>query len=402
MRRAGGTLLFKAGGPTGAPFNGYVDKFELGISTGNTTFDFEPGRPTVTINQAAGQADPANTSPINFTAVFSTAVTGFTGGDVTLSGTAGATTAVVTEIAPMDGTTYKVAVSGMTTDGTVIATIVDSAATANPPGNGGPSLPSTSTDNIVTYDTTPPTVQSIVRAGVSPTNAANVMFTVTFNEPVTGVDNGDFALTTTGVTSTSIVSTTAVNSSTYTVTVNTGTGSGTIRLDVVNPTIMDLAGNSLTGNYTGGETYQIDRNAPAVTVNQALTQADPTSSQPIHFTVAFDKIVTGFDQNDVSVNGTASAGTTVTVTGGGMNYDVAVSGITTSGTIIVDISAGAAMDGLGNQSLASTSTDNTVTFLVATVTNINTSETFPDYSGSSGFPQHAERSYDSRFGRCLP
>ena len=43
----------------------------------------------MTINQAAGQADPTNASPINFTVVFSEPVTGFTDGDVTLSGTAG-------------------------------------------------------------------------------------------------------------------------------------------------------------------------------------------------------------------------------------------------------------------------------------------------------------------------
>ena len=79
--------------------------------------------PSVTINQAAGQADPTNASPIHFTAVFSEPVTGFGGGDVTLTGTAGATTAVVSEIAPNDGTTYDVAVSGMTSDGTVIASI---------------------------------------------------------------------------------------------------------------------------------------------------------------------------------------------------------------------------------------------------------------------------------------
>ncbi len=48
----------------------------------------------MTINQAAGQADPTNTSPINFTVVFSESVSNFTGADVTLSGSAGATTAV--------------------------------------------------------------------------------------------------------------------------------------------------------------------------------------------------------------------------------------------------------------------------------------------------------------------
>ena len=39
---------------------------------------------TVTINQAAGQADPATTSPVNFTAVFNAPITGFTSDDVTL------------------------------------------------------------------------------------------------------------------------------------------------------------------------------------------------------------------------------------------------------------------------------------------------------------------------------
>jgi serine protease AprX len=45
----------------------------------------------VTINQASGQVDPTNSSPINFTVVFSEPVSDFATGDVTLSGTAGAT-----------------------------------------------------------------------------------------------------------------------------------------------------------------------------------------------------------------------------------------------------------------------------------------------------------------------
>ena len=75
--------------------------------------------PTVTINQAAGQADPAKNSPINFTVIFSEPVADFATGDVVPGGTAGATTATVTG----SGTTYSVAVSGMTTDGTVIASM---------------------------------------------------------------------------------------------------------------------------------------------------------------------------------------------------------------------------------------------------------------------------------------
>jgi CSLREA domain-containing protein len=112
------------------------------------TVDTTP--PTVTINQAAGQADPTGSSPINFTAVFSEPVSGFGLGDVTLSGTAGATTFIITESAPLDGTTYNVAVSGMANDGTVIAT-VSSGSVQDAAAN--PNAASTSTDNIVTYTT---------------------------------------------------------------------------------------------------------------------------------------------------------------------------------------------------------------------------------------------------------
>ena len=109
--------------------------------------------PTVTINQAAGQADPTGASPINFTVVFNETVTGFATGDVTLSGTAGATTATVTG----SGTTYNVAVSGMTANGTVIATIAAGVATD---AGGNPNTASTSTDNTVQYN--PPVACAII------------------------------------------------------------------------------------------------------------------------------------------------------------------------------------------------------------------------------------------------
>jgi hypothetical protein len=109
----------------------------------------QPQPVTVTINQAAGQADPTSTSPVHFTVVFSASVADFTAADVTLSGTAGAAAAAVTG----SGTTYDVAVSGMTGSGTVIVTIPanvvrDAAGNAN--------QASTSTDNSVTYAPTGP------------------------------------------------------------------------------------------------------------------------------------------------------------------------------------------------------------------------------------------------------
>jgi hypothetical protein len=207
--------------------------------------------PTVTIDQAAGQTDPTSASPINFTVVFSEPVSGFTSADVTLGGTAGATTAVVSG----GPTTYNVAVSGMSTSGTVIASI---AAGAAQDAAAKPSAASTSTDNTVTYqapDVTPPTV----------------------------------------------------------------------------------------------------------TIDQAIGQTDPTSASAINFTVVFSEAVTDFTGADVALGGTAGA-TTAVVSGGPMTYNVAVSGMSTSGTVTATIPAGAAQDAAANPSAASTSSDNAVTW----------------------------------------
>ena len=175
------------------------------------------GGPTVTINQAAGQADPTSASPIDFTVVFGEPVSDFTTGEVTLSGTAGATTAVVSG----SGTTYTVAVSGMTTGGSVIATVPAGVARDSA---GNPNLASTSSDNTVTYVLTPRVVNVVVGSDAwtnsfvsylatqSPSNAGGYSIpvgsgaqllplpwtnideiTVTFNENVT-VDQTDLML----------------------------------------------------------------------------------------------------------------------------------------------------------------------------------------------------------------
>jgi hypothetical protein len=105
-----------------------------------------------------------------------------------------------------------------------------------------------------------PSTASIVIKKITPTSdsTASVDFTVTFSEPVTGVDMADFSLSITNVTDASITSLTPVTGSIYTVTVNTEIG-GPVRLDIpTSATISDLTGNPLTGlPYRNGETYTI-------------------------------------------------------------------------------------------------------------------------------------------------
>jgi len=108
---------------------------------------------------------------------------------------------------------------------------------------------------------TPPTVVSVVRADANPTSVASVNYTVTFSESVTGVNAPDFALTTTGV-SGAAVSGVSGSGAAYTVMVNTGTGNGTIRLDVLDDdSIIDAESTPLNGGFTSGETYTVLKSA---------------------------------------------------------------------------------------------------------------------------------------------
>jgi hypothetical protein len=109
--------------PAGGAQDTDGDSFEGNLASTSTdhTVAFDNVPPTVTINQAVGQGDPTNGSPVVFTVVFSEPVTGFDGTDISFagSGVGGSLVAGVTGSGP----TYTVSVTGMTGFGTVVASI---------------------------------------------------------------------------------------------------------------------------------------------------------------------------------------------------------------------------------------------------------------------------------------
>jgi hypothetical protein len=324
----------------------------LVVQTGDVT------RPTVTINQAAGQADPTNQSPINFTVVFSEPVADFAAEDVTLggAGAAGATAAVTGS-----GTTYNVAVSGMTTTGPVSASLAANVA-HDAAGNGNDA--STSTDNTVLYDKIGPTV-TINQKSDQPnlTNQSPINFTVIFDKPVTDFTGTDVTLGGTAHPATAVVSG-GSDGMNWEVAVSGMTNDGTVTATIAADVVHDAAGNgNMAASSTDNEvTY--DATAPTVTINQAAGQADPTNASPINFTVVFSEPVSGFQSNDILLTGTAHPATAVVSTTDPdlKIYNVAVSGMTVDGTVIAAVRANAADDEATNHSTASTSTDNTVTY----------------------------------------
>ncbi len=237
------------------------------VNTSQFTGDTTP--PTVTLEQANEQIDPTSSTTVRFTATFSEPVTGFDASDIDLSQstTSGMLTATIAETAAMDGTTYEIGVTGMTGNGEVVATIAADAATD---AAGNLSDVSSSIDNTVTFNNTEPTVTQITRTNPNPTSASTVSYTIQFSEAVTGVDATDFELVTSGISAANITNVTGTDD-TYTVQVDTGTGDGSIQLNLIdddsiaNGLMVPLGGMGVNNGDATGERYDFDRTLPAAT-----------------------------------------------------------------------------------------------------------------------------------------
>jgi Calx-beta domain/Bacterial Ig-like domain/FG-GAP-like repeat len=356
-----GTGFVKASIPAGAATSIASGQASLASTSSDNQVNFDLVKPSVTIDQAAGQADPTTTGPILFTVIFSENVTGFTAADVDLSASSlSGLSATVTG----SGTTYTVSVTGMTGNGTVVAKVPANAATD---AAGNTNSASTSSDNTVTFGSaSTPTVTINQAAGqVDPTNASPIAFAVQFNQPVTGFDDTDINFTGSTVGGT-LVANVSGSGATYTVTVTGMTGTGTVVASIPAGAAQNAFGTGSAASTSSDNSVTFDGVAPTVTINKAVGQDDPTSGPSIKFDVKFSEPVTGFSASDVSLAGSTVGGTlNVSVSGSGDTYVVTVTGMTSRGTVVASIPGGAANDAAGNPSAASTSGDNTVEFVNA-------------------------------------
>jgi hypothetical protein len=335
-------------------------------NTASTSLDnsviFDDEQPVVTVEQASGQADPTNTSPIEFTVTFSEEVTGFEATDLDFTGSTTPGNLSATIIG--SGPTYTVSVTGMVNGDTVVVSVPANVAQDL---SGNNNTASTSKDNSVIFDDEQPVVTVEQAAGqADPTNQTPIEFTVTFSEEVTGFEETDIDFT--GSTAPGDLSASIAGSGlVYTVSVTGMFNGDTVVVSIPADVVQDLAGNSNTASTSSDNSVDYDDQSPLVTVEQASGQADPTFVSPIEFTVTFSEEVTGFEESDIDFTGSTTPGIlSAAINGTGPTYLVSVSGMRDGGLVVVSIPAGVVQDLAGNLNLISQNIDNQVTFMFKT------------------------------------
>ena len=161
---------------------------------------------------------------------------------------------------------------------------------ATKPSSAGPAH-QIRVDHIQIAVTYAPAVVSLVRADANPTAAASVSWTLTFSHAVTGVNAGDFALVQAGGVSGAAITSVTGGGTLWTVTATTGTGNGTLGLDLAdNDSIVDTGGTPLggagagNGNFTG-EVYTINK-LNVSTLNGCSSDSNCPAASRLHTRIA--------------------------------------------------------------------------------------------------------------------
>jgi hypothetical protein len=283
-------------------------------------------------------------SPLTVTVEWSESVAGFTEGDIgsLVNCTISNFTAISGSQYTFDMTPLSQALCGFQISASACADLAGNPSSGSLAWNG-------------TYDPNRPNaVITPVAGGYA--NSSPVAMTVTWDKTVTGFDSSDIGALVNCVVS----GWTAVSPTVYTFNLSPTTQDALFGFTIASGACQDLASNMSAGPYEWSRTF--DSIAPSVTINQAVDQGDPTNVSPINFTVVFSEATTDFATGDVTISGTAGGTKTATVTGSGTAYNVAVTGMTSKGTVVADIAAGAAHDPEGNANTASTSADKSVTW----------------------------------------
>lgn len=326
---------------------------------------------TVSFRRQTPTSPITNANSLTFRVTFSEAVSNVDAADFVVTGTTGAITAVT----PPAGSVYDVTVTGgdlANLNGTVglnlsgVQNIADVVGSPLPPAE--PPV-----DEIYTIDNVAPTVTIEQAAGQpDPDNSTPVNFTVVFSEPI---DTSTFTVTDiTEIGSANFITWSITDSgdqTNFTLSATAIAQNGDVIPSIAANRVTDLAGNNNTASTSTDNVVNFNDNVPpTVTINQASGQADPTSTLPIRFDVQFSEPINTslFATTDITQATGAGYATGITwsITDSGDHTNFILSATASGyGILRPSIAANRVQDVAGNPNTASTSTDNSVTFVIA-------------------------------------
>ena len=346
----GGTFAYtvtSSGGGTDVTGNGSISSasesfsFDVsGLNDGTLTINLTPsdssGNEGVAVTDTATKETvqpgatvaTSATDPVNgtfeVTVTFTEAVSGFALSDFNVSnGTA-------SDLRMGGGGTLFAANITPTADGEVTVQ-VDADVAQDSNGNGNTASNTLSID----ADGTAP-VPTITTAAADPVSGAFTI-TVTFSEDVTGFVISDLSV------GNGTPSNFAGSGDTYTATITPGSD-GTVTVDIPAGLAQDSAGN----NNVAATQFSIESDGTAPTVTLATSDSEPIASS-FTLTVTFSEDVTGFVGTDLVV----SNGVVGSISGSGSVYTAQIF-VDGTGSVTVDVAAGAAQDAAGNDNVAAT------------------------------------------------
>ena len=313
--------------------------------SGTIAFAVDTERPSVGISTLT--TSPTNSESISYTVEFREEVNDFDAGDITAS-IAGSTPTVTGPISTIGNTQTYIIAHGVN-EGVLTVSIPENVATDNAGNNN------TASNILVhTIDRIAPTVD-----GASVSDTDTIILDISESLSESGGVASDFAIS--GVATNPSVASIDITGSTITLNLDDSITDADLPLVSYTGTagsIEDLAENPLAAFTNRAVENEIDTTGPVptLTITSEPGAVTHTNSTTVSYMVTFDMDVTGFDEDDIEVEGSANNGNPeasnfVTVDGDEYTFDVERGD--SDGNVIVFIPVDRAIDGSGNQNVAS-------------------------------------------------
>lgn len=364
----------------------------------DNSVEYDTLNPTATVEQSvsesigncnfSSQNEITGALPIEFKVTFSEAIrsSSFISSDITQSGSAVVDNWSITNCG--DDTNFSLKATSISSDGSVIpslaiSTFVDRASLSN-------TNASTSTDNVVTYDDTPPTL--VINQAISevvgscsfssqadPINIAPIEYRATFSERISPASFTAADIDNLGTGGSSGITWNITNCGddiNFSIKATSVSSDGTIIPSVASGKYSDPYVNINTSASTSTDnsvTYETVK--PDVSINQSITesigscnftnQIDPTSITPLEYRVTFSEKmnISSFSENDINQIGTGVVDTwEITDCGDNINFSLKATALSGDGTIIPTLAVDSVLDIAGNGNNISSATDNSIVY----------------------------------------